>query len=150
MLKKYIYLAWTFFENFFAALAPINDLVIRAWVAKAFFFSGLSKLKSWHATVVLFHLEYQVPFCTPSVAATLAIIIEVGLGGRLPAFILFVFNILAVISYPFLLTTEGAQGLKDHIFWGMLLMMLLTHGTGKLSLDYLYVKYIKSRSLSTH
>ena len=63
-----------------------------------------------------------------------------GLGGRIPALILFLFNIMAVISYPLLWTAPGHVGLKDHICWGIILLVILLHGTGKLSLDQL-IKY---------
>jgi putative oxidoreductase len=47
--------------------------------------------------------------------------------------VLFVFNIIAVVSYPDL----GAAGLKDHQLWGLLLLVTLLHGPGALSLDRL-------------
>ena len=49
------------------------------------------------------------------------------------AAVLFVFNIIAVISYPDL----SEVGLKDHQYWGLLLLVTLFHGPGKLSLDHL-------------
>ena len=56
-----------------------------------------------------------------------------GLGSRLSALVLFVFNIVAVVSYPDL----GEVGLRDHQVWGLLLLVTLLHGPGKLSLDHL-------------
>ena len=56
-----------------------------------------------------------------------------GLGARFAALVLFVFNIVAVISYPDL----GEVGLRDHQTWGLLLLVTLLHGPGKLSLDHL-------------
>jgi len=44
---------------------------------------------------------------------------------------LFVFNIVAVISYPDL----SDAGLKDHVLWGALLLVTLVYGPGKLALD---------------
>jgi putative oxidoreductase len=44
-----------------------------------------------------------------------------------------VFNVVAVISYPDL----GEVGLKDHQYWGLLLLVTLCHGPGRLSLDHL-------------
>jgi putative oxidoreductase len=46
---------------------------------------------------------------------------------------LFVFNIVAVISYPEL----NEVGIKDHIYWGILLLVTLLHGPGRFSLDHL-------------
>jgi len=123
------------------ALAPLVDLGVRLFVAAVFFRSGLSKIASWESTLALFDGEYAVPFLSPEVAAYLGTGIELGfpvllllgLGSRFAAFVLFVFNIVAVISYPDL----GAAGLKDHQTWGLLLLVTLLHGPGALSLDRL-------------
>lgn len=122
-------------------LAPLIDLGIRLWVANVFWKSGLTKFASWAGTVTLFTYEYQVPLLSPEVAAALATFIElvfsallaVGLGTRVTAFVLFVFNFIAVISYPAL----SEVGVKDHTYWGILLLVTLLHGPGKLSLDHL-------------
>ena len=140
---------WFIFNKLLDGLTPVGDLIIRFWIARVFFFSGLTKIQSWDSTVMLFTHEYEVPFLSPTLAAfmgtgvelAIPVLLILGLGSRLPAFILFVFNILAVVSYPFLLTDAGAVGLKDHIYWGMLIMVLMLHGTGKLSLDYLIAKW---------
>lgn len=121
--------------------APIADLAVRLWVAKAFFQSGLVKIQSWESTVALFSYEYSVPFLSPELAAYLGSFVELvfpvllalGLAGRLSAGVLFVFNIMAVISYPAL----NAAGIEQHQVWGILLLVSLLHGPGKLSLDYL-------------
>ncbi|MGH8645943.1 MAG: DoxX family protein [Gammaproteobacteria bacterium] len=121
--------------------APIADLAVRLWVAKAFFQSGLVKIQSWESTVALFSYEYSVPFLSPELAAYLGSFVELvfpvllalGLAGRLSAGVLFVFNIMAVISYPAL----NAAGVEQHQVWGILLLVSLLHGPGKLSLDYL-------------
>ena len=55
----------------------------------------------------------------------------VGLAGRFSAGVLFIFNIMAVISYPAL----NEVGLKDHVYWGILLLVPLLHGPGKISID---------------
>lgn len=125
-------------------LTPIGDLLARIWVAKIFFMSGLTKIENWNSTVMLFENVYHVPLLQPQVAAvlgtaaelTLPILLVLGLGGRFFIFIFFVYNIICVISFNFLWTPAGAQGLDDHINWGLLLMMLMFHGSGKLSLDY--------------
>jgi putative oxidoreductase len=122
-------------------LAPALDLGIRLWVANVFWKSGLTKIASWDSTVMLFTHEYQVPLLSPEIAASLATVTELvfpvllvlGLGGRLSAAVLFVFNIVAVISYPEL----NEVGLKDHTYWGILLLVTLLHGPGKFSLDHL-------------
>jgi putative oxidoreductase len=61
-----------------------------------------------------------------------------GLATRPAAAILFVFNIIAVISYPEL----NAAGLEQHKVWGLMLLVILLHGPGKLSLDSLIGRYL--------
>lgn len=122
-------------------LSPVVDLLVRIVVATVFFKSGLTKIASWATTVSLFENEYAVPLLSPEVAAMLGTAVELtfpvllvlGLGTRLSAFVLFVFNIVAVISYPDL----GEVGLRDHQTWGLLLLVTLLHGAGALSLDHL-------------
>lgn len=120
--------------------APILDLVIRFWVGKVFFMSGLVKIQSWSTTLALFESEYQVPVLPPQLAAYLGtgaelilpVFIVLGLGGRIAAAALFVFNIIAVMSYPDL----SEVGLKDHQYWGLMMLVTLFHGPGKLSIDH--------------
>jgi putative oxidoreductase len=126
-------------------LAPIADLAIRIWLFKAFFFSGWLKTKNWQSTLSLFQNEYQVPLFPPEVAAylgtslelTLPTFIVLGLFGRLSALGLFVFNIIILFSYPFLWTDDGINGLHQHITWGLLILTIMVHGPGKISIDYL-------------
>ncbi|CAN0407256.1 unnamed protein product, partial [Phaeothamnion confervicola] len=121
-------------------LAPVLDLAIRVWVGMVFFQSGLTKILSWDTTLSLFENEYAVPLLPPQLAAymgtaaelTLPVFLVLGLGGRLAAAALFVFNIVAVLSYPDL----GEVGLKDHQYWGLLLLIPLLHGPGKISVDH--------------
>jgi putative oxidoreductase len=121
-------------------LAPALDLAIRIWVGMVFFQSGLTKILSWDTTLSLFENEYAVPLLPPQLAAymgtaaelVLPIFLVLGLGGRLSAAALFVFNIIAVVSYPEL----GEVGLKDHQYWGLLLLVALLHGPGKISVDH--------------
>jgi len=122
-------------------LTPLGDLVIRLWVAQAFWMSGLTKIQSFDTTIQLFENEYQVPLLPPVVAAYAGtftelffpLLLALGLGGRFAALVLFVFNIIAVISYPEL----NPAGLFQHQAWGLALLIVLLHGPGKLSLDHL-------------
>jgi putative oxidoreductase len=125
-------------------LTPGLDLGIRLLVASVFFQSGLTKIASWDTTLLLFQSEYAVPLLPPDLAAYLGTAAELalpvflvfGLGSRLAALALFIFNIVAVISYPDL----SAAGLKDHQYWGLLMLATLLHGPGKFSLDYLLTR----------
>ena len=119
--------------------APLVDLAVRLYVASVFFQSGLTKIANWQSTLSLFENEYAVPLLPPTLAAWLGTSVELafpvmlvlGFGTRFAAFVIFVFNIVAVVSYPDL----GAAGLKDHELWGLLLAVTLLHGPGALSLD---------------
>ena len=140
----------------FDHLAPLADLVLRLWVAAVFFKSGLVKIRSWETTLLLFENEYQVPLLSPEAAAwlgtgaelVLPVLLALGLAGRFAAVALFVFNIVAVISYPEL---EGA-GLEQHYVWGILLFATIARGPGALSLDRLLGRFtpppIRARSPS--
>lgn len=127
-------------------LAPLFDLGVRLWVAWVFFKSGLSKIQSWDSTLMLFEYEYEVPLLPPDIAAyagtaaelSLPILLAAGLASRLSALALFVFNIVAVIAYAsFLFGDNGAAGLQQHIMWGVMMLITVFHGPGKLSLDHL-------------
>lgn len=121
--------------------SALVDLLFRLWVADVFFKSGLTKIGNWQATLFLFENEYDVPLLPSELAAYAGTAIELiapvllalGLLTRPTALALFAFNIVAVLSYPGL--SEG--GLRDHIYWGLMLLVPLFHGPGKLALDTL-------------
>jgi putative oxidoreductase len=121
-------------------IQPVFALAVRLYVARVFFLSGLTKLHDWNITVALFTNEYHVPFLMPELAATLGtaaemglpVLLAIGLGSRLAAIALFVFNIIAVVSYPDL----SDAGLVDHMMWGALMLVTLFYGPGKISVDY--------------
>ncbi|NOX91867.1 MAG: DoxX family protein [Gammaproteobacteria bacterium] len=125
-------------------LSPLSILAIRLWVAWVFFKSGLTKINSWDSTLYLFEYEYAVPLLSPEMAAylgtaaelSLPVLLALGLAGRFGAIALFIFNIIAVLSYPDL----NAAGIRDHQVWGIMLLVPLLHGPGKLSIDYLLCK----------
>ena len=150
--------------NFFAAiirfilkildfLTPLGDLAARLWIAQIFFKAGYVKIISWQSTLFLFQHEFSVPFLSPYTAAVigttaeliLPVLLVFGLGGRICIFIFFMYNVIAVISYPHLWTAQGVQGLNQHINWGLLLALLMFHGSGKLSIDYWIVKKYGAR-----
>lgn len=126
-------------ENMQHAIVPLLLLFCRLWVAWAFFNSGLVKIASWDSTLYLFELEYQVPILPWELAAylataaelTLPIFVALGLLSRPMALALFIFNIVAVISYPVL----WQQGFYDHQLWGVMLLLVVVWGAGPISLD---------------
>ena len=120
-------------------LTPLFDLMIRFYVAEAFFKSGLTKIQDWSVTLALFEHEYRVPFLPIPLAAAmgtageliLPILLALGLAGRFGAAGLLVVNAMAVISYPDL----SDLGLQHHILWGVMLLVTLLHGPGRWSVD---------------
>ena len=121
-------------------LSPAVDLLFRLWVANVFWKAGMVKLASWDSTLYLFEYEYAVPFLPTELAAyigtgveiTMPVLLALGLGTRFSALVLFVFNIIAVVSYP----TLNEIGIKDHQYWGLLLLVPIFHGPGAVSLDH--------------
>jgi putative oxidoreductase len=119
------------------------SLVIRWFVGWQFFKSGLTKIADWSNTLALFRDEYHVPVIPPELAAvmgaagelTLPVLLFIGVLSRPAAFGLFVVNLMAVISYPQLFQFECPAGLLDHFYWGVLLLVLVAFGPGRLALD---------------
>lgn len=126
--------------DFIDKLQPLVALALRLYIFRVFFVSGLTKIRSWDSTLGLFANEYHVPILPPDVAAVLGTAAELGLplllllgfGTRVTVIALFAFNIVAASSYPDL----SDAGLKDHILWGMLLLVTFFYGPGKLALDH--------------
>lgn len=130
-------------------LAPYIDFIIRLWIARFFFDAALTKIDNWSQTLLAFQHQYTVPFLSPQIAATigtgaeiiLSVLLVLGLGGRISILIFFLYNAIVAASFPHLWTPEGAGGLAMHTSWGLLLALLMVHGPGKLSLDYLISKW---------
>ncbi len=129
-------------------ITPVVDLGARLWLADVFWKSGMSKITTWDSTLTLFNYVYSVPLLEPETAAVLATTVElggtallaIGLAGRFGTAALFILNIVAVISYPDL----SEAGLKDHYYWGLLLLIFLVRGPGKLSVDrWFWLKFIE-------
>ncbi|MEM7208999.1 MAG: DoxX family protein [Pseudomonadota bacterium] len=129
-----------------ALATPLIDLVLRLYVANIFWKSGQTKIANMDQTVQLFEYVYQVPVLPPAFAAYLAtyaelifpILLVLGLATRFAALSLTILNIVAVISFPDL----NDAGLQQHIVWGIMLLVTLLHGPGKLAVDHwIHKKY---------
>lgn len=120
--------------------APALDLGLRLFLANVFFKSGLTKIQTWDSTLYLFREEYKVPLLPPEFAAylgtsaelALPVLLVFGLFGRFAALGLTILNAVAAYSYHDQLSEAG---LNQHLYWGLLLALLLVHGTGKWSTD---------------
>ncbi|MFA7398873.1 MAG: DoxX family protein [Sideroxydans sp.] len=131
-------------------LAPLLDVGIRLLLADAFFKSGLTKIKNWDSTLFLFSDVYQVPLLNYEVAAYLAtgaelglpVLLVIGLFTRFAAAGLFILNGVAVISYY---SELSEAGLNQHLYWGILLAVLLVISRSRWTLDSLLEKRIKGK-----
>jgi putative oxidoreductase len=120
-------------------LAPVLDLGLRLLLADVFFKSGLTKIQNWDSTLYLFSDVYAVPLLPSDVAAYLATGVELGMSvllvfglfGRFAAVGLSILNAVAVISYADL----SEAGRNQHLYWGLLLAVLLLISRGTWSVD---------------
>lgn len=140
------------------AVAPASLLLFRLWVALDFFRAGLVKISDMQSTISLFEYVYHVPLLPPVAAAYLGTAIELalpwflalGLAGRLTAALLFVYNLIAVISYPDLWpkglwTDFWHGGFTDHKVWALMLFAVVLYGPGKLSVDHALQRWVLPR-----
>ena len=137
----------TVWRTFTAALdsaRPLAALLARAYLAQVFFLSGLTKIRVWDTTLLLFTEEYKVPLLSPEVAAimgtagelVLPVLLLFGLAGRFAALGLSVVNVMAVLS----LSEIAPAALQQHITWGVLLAALALYGVGRWSVDCAWLK----------
>ena len=123
---------------------PAAALAARVYLAQAFFLAGLTKLRDWETTILLFTEEYRVPLLSPTAAAlsgtagelVLPVLLLIGLAGRFAALGLSVVNVVAVIS----LAEIAPAALQQHITWGVLLAALALHGVGRWSVDAAWLR----------
>ncbi len=126
------------------------DLVLRLYLLKVFFQSGLTKIQSWQSTLDLFAYEYSVPLLSPEVAAIMAtggelilpVLLLIGFMTRPAAIGLFILN--AVAAYAYALTDfYNFTGMMDHILWGAMILVYILYGPSPLSIDNLISKKLK-------
>jgi putative oxidoreductase len=131
--------AWALLTQALNALQPLAALAARVYVAQVFFLAGLTKLRDWDTTLLLFTEEYKVPLLSPAVAAVmgtageivLPILLLLGLGGRFAALGLSVVNAMAVLA----LAEIAPAAFQQHILWGALLAGIAIYGPGPWSLE---------------
>lgn len=130
---------WRTFTAALDSARPLAALLARVYIAQVFFLSGLTKLRDWDTTLLLFTEEYTVPLLSPGVAAVmgtagelvLPVLLLFGLAGRFAALGLSVVNLMAVLS----LSEIAPAALQQHITWGVLLAALALYGVGRWSVD---------------
>jgi NADH dehydrogenase/putative oxidoreductase len=127
-------------------LAPVLDLVVRLWLAQAFFRSGVLKIATWEATVFLYTQEHPVPGVAPGTAALL------GTGIELVCPVLLVLGLFTrIAAVPLLLTTALLQftykPLDFHLLAMALLGLLIVRGPLALSLDHLLAPHLRGSAV---
>ena len=140
-------------ERLLTYLKPWLLLLTRLWVAQVFFRAGMLKFTTWSSTLYLFQYEYHVPVLSPVFAAWLGTGIELivpvflalGFLTRPFALFLFVYNIMAVVSYPVL----WKHGFLDHQLWGLMMLVNAVWGAGWLSVDGLVGRWTGRRPLAS-
>ena len=148
--------AWPHVTARLEILTPLVLLLMRLFVALAFWRAGVVKIDSPDSTLYLFTQEYHVLLLPAAFAAAVATWVELivpwflalGLGTRVMAAFLFVYNLVAVISYPALWPHGFWHGLAgtdfaDHKAWGLMLLALVALGAGRWSLDALLGRVIR-------
>lgn len=120
------------------------SLVGRLAIGLVFWSSGRTKVEGWNIfevsdkTLFLFQEEYKVPLLKPEIAALMAQVAEhvfpvllfVGLAARFSALALLGMTlVIEVFVYPYAYVV--------HATWAAILLMLVKHGAGAVSLDSL-------------
>ena len=144
---------WSVVTHALNAAQPLAALAARVYLAQVFFLSGLTKIRDWETTLLLFTEEYKVPLLSPQLAAisgtagelVLPVLLLIGLAGRFSALGLSVVNAVAVVS----LADIAPAALQQHITWGVLLAALAVYGVGKWSVDCLWVQPKLNRTPAT-
>lgn len=126
--------------------APLLDLVLRIWVAHAFFASGVVKTATWEATVWLYTYEHPVPGVAPATAAF------IGTAFELVCPVLLVIGLTTrIAAVPLLMITAFLQftykPLDLHVLWMLSLGLLVVRGPGALCLDHFVAPHLVGSAL---
>lgn len=122
----------------------ILQLGMRVGVGMVFFKAGLLKYGSFDSTIALFRDIYRVPLLPPATAAAMATAFELicplllfaGLSTRLATLPL-LGELVVIELFVFPVTAWS-----DNVFWGAVLLFILTRGPGIASLDYLIERFM--------
>jgi putative oxidoreductase len=134
--------------QYFATLCPFLKRIeiygwnllllgIRLWMAHIFWKAGKFKLDHMSSTLHLFRFEYKVVFLPSDLAAYLTTFFE------LVGPVLFVLGLMTRLTTIPLLVIVGIiqwtyTSCVDHLYWALLLGVLLFKGAGTISLDALW------------
>jgi NADH dehydrogenase len=125
---------------------PINDLLIRVWIAKQTLLSGFLMATDWDTAVALATDEYPVPWVDPHGAALLGILAQLGgglslllgLGTRFGAMVILGLTAVTHIYYT---------AIDLNLFWIALMVGYVLRGAGAFSFDRLLAQGLKRSPL---
>src|SRR5215831_6634770 len=120
-----------FLERYGGALV---DLLVRVWLAQAFFVSAVVKLADWNKALYLSSHEYPVTWLDPVTAAYIGVSIEF-LGAVLLAFGLATRLAATAMLARVLVIHLNYLPLDLNLLQAALLAWFIVHGAGALSLD---------------
>ncbi|HEX9877098.1 MAG TPA: DoxX family protein [Gammaproteobacteria bacterium] len=137
-------------------LQDLLSLFVRLYVGWQFFHAGWLKVNSWDSTLFLFQYEYRVPVLPPGLAAVLGtvgellfpVLLWIGLTSRLAGVGLQFVNVMAVVSYAHVIFNPefGTSAIVDHYLWGLMILMVIVYGPGRLSVDELLTRFKSSNA----
>lgn len=145
-LIRFTVVRYTMILQWITCVSPVMMLLVRLYMSRVFFMSGLQKLRDWDNTIALFTTEHPVPLMSPHIAAIMSstfelccpVLLTLGLAARLAT--LPVLGMTAIIYF----TYDGSAEVCE---WFLLYGMILFYGAGKLSLDYLISKKWKGAAI---
>jgi putative oxidoreductase len=111
-------------------------LAVRLWIAQFFMFSGLTKIKSWPATLALFKDEYHVPVLPPDIAAVLSATAELSLPIFLVLGLFTRFAALGFFGMTLVIELFVYPGTTENYYIFLLTFVLISHGSGLFGADY--------------
>ncbi|HWT99375.1 MAG TPA: DoxX family protein [Terriglobales bacterium] len=134
----------TFYDRLGLLPFDLLQLMSRFSLAVIFWRSGQTKIASWPLTLQLFASEYKVPVLPPEIAASLAATVE------LTTPVLLVFGLLTrLATLPMIGMAVTIQlfvypeNWPDHLTWMTFLLLLLSRGPGRLSIDHLVRRHFE-------
>lgn len=121
-------------------LKGLSLLAIRLYLAQFFFFSGLTKIKSWATTIALFQDEYHVPILPPELAALLSATAELSLPVLLVAGLFSRFAALGLFCMTLVIELFVYPGTAENYFIMLLSGAIIANGSGFFGADYWLAK----------
>ena len=123
-----------------AWLKGLSLLAIRLYLAQFFFYSGLTKIRSWPTTIALFTDEYHVPVLPPEVAALLSASAELSLPILMVLGLFTRFAGIGFFCMTLVIATFVYPGVAENYYILLLSFALIANGSGLFGADYWLAK----------